>query len=533
MEYVHDVNFAQYNEQRAALINYDRSLRADHSTQISLSEAKADKFIRQLRSLENTAIWGAEHEGVPHPFPGMEFLTGRSVILKTKLFQILFKMPKGGLLHAHLDATVNAEYVLKIALEQPALHVCSAEALAATNITKILPQFKALSKEMFTNSDVALTDSSYVPNSWVNLKTARATFDPALGGEEGFDKWILSALTINPSEAYQTHNTVNKIWEKFSSTFTVSTGLIRFAPVWEQYIYEFFRSSVEDGISYAEVRINFYPKYMFGEDGQENIPHREWLQIFEKMQDRFKADLKQQGREDEFVGARIIYSTLRFISAEELEWFCEDCIALKQEFPHLIAGFDLVGPENVLKPLIYYAECLLRFRERQKELGIDIPFIFHAGETLGDGTEADVNLYDAILLGTMRIGHGFSLVKHPKLMEICRKRNILIEVCPISNEILRLTSSMLMHPLPILMNNGLPVALCSDDPAVFGNMGLTFDFYQVFVASEVTGLIALRELARDSFKYSTLPPSEKERAIATWERRWELFIESIADEEAV
>ena len=38
---------------------------------------------------------------------------------------------------------------------------------------------------------------------------------------------------------------------------------------------------------------------------------------------------------------------------------------------------------------------------------------------------------------------------------------------------------MLMHPLPALLNNGVPVALCSDDPAVFGNMGLTLDFYQV------------------------------------------------------
>lgn len=36
-----------------------------------------------------------------------------------------------------------------------------------------------------------------------------------------------------------------------------------------------------------------------------------------------------------------------------------------------------------------------------------------------------------------------------------------------------------MHPLPIVINNGIPVALCSDDPAVFGNLGLTFDFYQV------------------------------------------------------
>ena len=81
---------------------------------------------------------------------------------------------------------------------------------------------------------------------------------------------------------------------------------------------------------------------------------------------------------------------------------------------------------------------------------------------------------------------------------------------------------MPMHPLPIVINNGIPVALCSDDPAVFGNLGLTFDFYQVsqifpviivgrlnsgvfqvFVASEVTGLIQLGEMARDSIRVGT------------------------------
>lgn len=74
------------------------------------------------------------------------------------------------------------------------------------------------------------------------------------------------------------------------------------------------------------------------------------------------------------------------------------------DFP---TGFDLVGNENKLVPLINYLQPLLNFRERQKEEGVDIPFIFHAGETLGDGTEADMNVYDAILLGTKRIGHGY------------------------------------------------------------------------------------------------------------------------------
>jgi hypothetical protein len=77
---------------------------------------------------------------------------------------------------------------------------------------------------------------------------------------------------------------------------------------------------------------------------------------------------------------------------------------------------------------------------------------------------------------------------------------------------------MPMHPLPILLNNGIPVTLCSDDPAVFGNMGLTFDYFQVFLASlwilsslltivsqvlvssEITGLITLRDMARNSLK---------------------------------
>lgn len=81
----------------------------------------------------------------------------------------------------------------------------------------------------------------------------------------------------------------------------------------------------------------------------------------------------------------------------------------------------------------------------------------------------------------------------------------------------RLTTSMPMHPLPVLVNHGIHVALCSDDPAVFGNMGLSFDFFQVcshyrahlglysvkykvLVASEVTGLITLGEFAKDSIK---------------------------------
>lgn len=92
----------------------------------------------------------------------------------------------------------------------------------------------------------------------------------------------------------------------------------------------------------------------------------------------------------------------------------------------------MVGNENTLRPLIDYLEPLLRFQERQKEEGIDIPFFFHAGETLGDGTAADDNLYDAILMGTKRIGHGsvqrcpmYSSPTHPAVSRLSNTRSSL------------------------------------------------------------------------------------------------------------
>jgi adenosine deaminase CECR1 len=38
-----------------------------------------------------------------------------------------------------------------------------------------------------------------------------------------------------------------------------------------------------------------------------------------------------------------------------------------------------------MRPLIDYIKPLLAFREKCDSLGVDIPFLFHAGETLGDG----------------------------------------------------------------------------------------------------------------------------------------------------
>ena len=119
-------------------------------------------------------------------------------------------MPKGGLLHAHLDATVRADVLLRLALKHEAMHVRTSGPLSKDNLKTLLPQFCALPVRERTEI-ASLTDAQYVPNSWVPLQNARNKFSEALGGPHGFDRWVISSLMINPSEAYGTHNTTSKV----------------------------------------------------------------------------------------------------------------------------------------------------------------------------------------------------------------------------------------------------------------------------------------------------------------------------------
>lgn len=507
----------EHTQKRVALIEADRALRVDSARVSRPLEDHADELVRRIRTEEATTVWGVEHEGVPHPFPGMEFLTGKDIISRTRLFGVIRKMPKGALLHVHLDLTVSPHTLLSFALQYSAFHIRSSEVVTSLNISSVVPEIRPFAPD-FPAEASSLTDACYPPMSWVPLRRARELFNETLGGPEGFDRWVTGHMSINPSTAYVTHNNNIRIWDKFRSAAMLSINIVHYAPIWRRYIRQFLEDTAADGILYVEVRVNFSSRYMFDADGKMNVPHIEWLRIFRQVVEDFK-----QERED-FLDAKVIYTVIRDCDVKGLEDHLEDCLAMKKEFPDIIVGFDLVGDENTLVPLKDYLEPLIRFKERQKREGVSIPYIFHAGETCGDGTKADENLYDAILLGTKRIGHGFSLVKHPKLMQICREQGIALEVCPISNEILRLTASMPMHPLPILLNNGVPVALSSDDPAVFQNMGLSYDFYQVLVASEVTGLLTLGHLARDSITYSMLSNAEKMKLMHMWEDQWTKFL---------
>ena len=130
-------------------------------------------------------------------------------------------MPKGALLHAHMEATVDAASLLKMALEHSNMCIRAPATLTTDTLDSTLPDFAVRPVGGNYDSAATITSQNYVPNTYVSAQKVRSEWPETLGGPKGFDAWVVRSLVINPSEAYNTHNTTVKIWDKFKSCFTV------------------------------------------------------------------------------------------------------------------------------------------------------------------------------------------------------------------------------------------------------------------------------------------------------------------------
>lgn len=153
-----------------------------------------------------------------------------------------------------------------------------------------------------------------------------------------------------------------------------------------------------------------------------------------------------------FIGIKIIVTIHRNVENSSAEAKMQRFIDLRKKFPDFIIGFDLVGQEDIGKPLSSYVN-------RLKEISQNGRFYFHAGETNWFNTEADGNLIDAILMNTKRIGHGYSLYKHPVLWAAFKEKDIAIEISPISNQVLHLVYDLRNHPANFYIAENVPIVV--------------------------------------------------------------------------
>ncbi|KAK4956897.1 hypothetical protein LTR28_005862, partial [Elasticomyces elasticus] len=169
------------------------------------------------------------------------------------------------------------------------------------------------------------------------------------------------------------------VWACFNQGTRCFKGLLNYESIFRWYIGAAVDSMIKDGVMYAELRPMLLDKSIPSDDGERRLHHSDQMRIILEEVEKKKAELKAEDRLHLFpFGLKIIYCTPRSIPRNIMERELQDCLRLKQEFPNLICGFDLVGAEDRPNNIGFYADLLIAFAQTCKSLNISIPFMFHA-----------------------------------------------------------------------------------------------------------------------------------------------------------
>ena len=247
------------------------------------------------------------------------------------------------------------------------------------------------------------------------------------------------------------------------------------------------------GVVHAEVYISVGVIYMW-----RNHDAACFEPIFEGLERARERALRELG-----LSLYWIFDAVRHFTVPEAERVFRKAAEMRSRYPSII-GIGLGGDERHTgsQP----------FRELYAEArAAGLRLTNHAGETTGP--EA---IWEALAIGSERIGHALSAIEDPALVEELRICGIGLELNPTSNVRTSVCPSFAAHPLRRYVDAGLLVTLNSDDPAFFGsdiaNEYLLAHTEQAFAREE------LRSLAANSIRASFLPDVKKESLILAIEK---------------
>ncbi|XP_053662555.1 adenosine deaminase 2-like [Anopheles marshallii] len=494
-----------YEELRAAIVDAEASYRLGGKVFLNTDELRADV---KLRAMKRNELQPSDR-GQPVPAE-MHFFDAKPSIENSSMFGALKLMPKGAILHLHSTAAVSSRWVIRNLTYRHEAKLCSVEDRyyftvrtpinCPANRTRLISDMR---KER--HQDVA-----------------------------AFDEWLEQLINMKLKPSRNGHATIDVLWMEFESCFDALRGFLQYKPFFEAYHAQLLKEFHDDNVYYMELRTSLFKLY--DADGKE-YGSPEVAYILHRLVEDFRR------HNPTFHGVKLILAKHKNMSDAELASALKLYESLSNTFPGFVIGFDLVGQEDVNRSLRSFASLL-----QQPPITSGPPtYFFHAGETgkrfpelisnvetfrifaVGYIAEADQNVIDAVLLDTKRIGHGYALLKHPILWHAVRRKQLVLEVCPISNQVLGLVRDLRNHPASFYVAQNIPIAITSDDPGFWDAVGVTFDYYYAFMAiAPQAGLGFLKQLVWDSIRYSALSDEERQNITRTMERQWALFVREIA-----
>ncbi len=419
-------------------------------------------------------------------FPSHYFYRSKRLIEQTQLFHILRKMPKGGVLHLHPGAAGNLRWVVEQALKTPNCYV-----------------FWQEDRRPFVKGQLDFFKPLRVPEGFYSVWSLNKTVPHF--ADSLYDLLTFDARMNQPGV---------DVWREFEACFQRIGRFVRYQPIFRDFFRDAFATLAEDGIQHVELRtflgvglhdLNHPPGYF-----TSDTLVRYYQEVAHDVQQKYPN-----------FTLKLIYTNHRFQPREVIDRDVEKAFQMRRRYPEWIKGYDLVAEEDRGRPTRYYLDTWLKLDSLEQVYGIDLPLFLHDGES--DRIAVD-NLYDAVTLGSQRIGHGFNLFLFPSLQEAVKVHDINVEVNPLSNQILGYVEDLRVHPARYLLQRGIQCSISPDDPGVFGYEGVTYDYWTIFLAWELD-LKAMKKLVMNSITYSSLSEPEKQTAMQHWQQRWNEFID--------
>lgn len=473
-------NTSTYQQNWTLLEQENEALAFDADIKLSDAEMVLDKKLFQLRKQ-----FLAETEKQKIPLFNSSFNQLKPLMEGSKLFEIIQSMPKGGLLHTHSGGITDVKWVITTARKYKESYV-----------------YDQADNDQFIFGQLAFFEVGKVPKGFVSL-------DKKLISNPKFEKELTELLILKRDNLC----TYTNYWIEFEKRFKRISLLLPYRPFFKEYYLKGFQDLIKDKVQHVEIRFIFDELYDF-KHGKYPLKTS-----ITDLQDVVKEIQKTQPQ----FSLKLIYSSFKFLDPKSIEKQLGISFELKKEFPDVISGFDLVADEAAGNSVYSFQEDWMKLNDLSKKYGVTMPLFLHAGEST---SVFNKNVLDISSLDNPRIGHGLNLIYFPKTMDLIKKQNKLVEVSPISNQILGYVSDLRNHPARVLLSNGVQCSINSDDPSVYGYEGLSYDFWSAFVYWELD-VKALKKLVFNSINYSSLNESEKKNALTYLNKQWDDFVQKM------
>jgi adenosine deaminase/aminodeoxyfutalosine deaminase len=296
-------------------------------------------------------------------------------------------------------------------------------------------------------------------------------------------------MTLDEAEALYQYTDFSGFLEAFKAV----TRRLRGAEEYELAAYRMIQQLAGQGVVHAEVYISVGVVYFWRKEEDAADP-----ELFQKIFAGLER-ARERGERDFGVTLYWIYDAVRHFSVPEAERVFRLAAQMRKQCPSIV-GIGLGGDERrtASEPFrAMYAEAA----------AAGLRLTNHAGETTGP--EA---IWEALSIGSERLGHALSAIDDPELIEELRRRQTPLELNPSSNVRTGVCPSFSVHPLRQYFDAGLLVTINSDDPAFFGSS--IENEYRLAHTLQGFNRDELKQLAANSFRASFLPEATKRHWLA-------------------